>query len=212
MSSKIKLNSNDVLVVVDIQNDFCPGGALAVPHGDEIIPVVNRISRMFENVILTQDWHPEKHLSFASMHPEKNEYDIVQFFYGNQVLWPDHCVQGTWGAKLREDLDLSNCQLIIRKGFKPEIDSYSAFLENDHTTQTGLAGYLRERGIKRVFVVGLAYDYCVLYTTLDAVKLGFETYVIEDGCRAIGVHGSVEEALMKEDLGMVKISEADLVK
>jgi len=212
MANKKKLTDSDVLLVVDIQNDFCPGGALAVPLGNEIIPAVNRISRLFKNVICTQDWHPKDHSSFASMHPGKSEHDIVQFSYGNQVLWPDHCVQGTWGAELRGDLDMFNCQLIIRKGFNRDIDSYSAFLENDHMTHTGLKGYLHERGLKRIFILGLAYDYCVLYTFLDAVKLGFEAYVIEDGCRSIGVKGSVEEGLMRENLGMVKLCEADLVK
>jgi serine/threonine protein kinase len=185
---------NRVLIVVDIQNDFCPKGALAVPGGDEIVPIINKMSRRFSHVILTQDWHCEDHLSFATSHPGKKPLQTVQLTYGDQMLWPDHCVQNTEGAEFHPKLAVSNCELVIRKGYHREIDSYSAFFENDRQTPTGLAGYLRERGLTRLFVVGLATDFCVAYTALDARKLGFEVTVIEDACRGIGVEGSIEAA------------------
>jgi nicotinamidase/pyrazinamidase len=190
MSPTIAIRDSDVLVVVDLQNDFCPGGSLAVPKGDEVVPLVNRLGRVFPNVVLTQDWHPRGHRSFASVHPGKAPHDVVQFPYGAQILWPDHCVQGTSGAEFHEDLDLLNASLIVRKGFHPEIDSYSAFFENDRRTQTGLAGYLRERGLKRVFLAGLAFDFCVGYSAIDAVRQGFAALVIDDACRAIDVEDS----------------------
>ncbi len=185
---------NRVLLIVDIQNDFCPKGALAVAGGDEVVPVINRLSRRFAHVVLTQDWHCEDHLSFASSHPGKRAYDRVVLPYGEQILWPDHCVAGTPGADFHPALDLTHCELVIRKGYHREIDSYSAFFENDRQTPTGLAGYLRERGLVRLFLVGLATDFCVAYSALDARRLGFEVTVIEAGCRGIDIAGSLAAA------------------
>ncbi len=185
------ITGRDVLLVVDIQNDFCPGGRLPVAHGDEVVALANRLGQRFEHVVLTQDWHPAGHLSFASSHPGRQPYETIQVSYGTQVLWPDHCVQGTPGAALRTDLELPRAELILRKGFRPTIDSYSAFFENDHATPTGLAGYLRERGLERVFLVGLAFDFCVRYSAEDAASQGFAAAVIEDACRGIDVDGSV---------------------
>ncbi|GHD62815.1 nicotinamidase [Thalassobaculum fulvum] len=187
----------DMLIVVDVQNDFCPGGALAVPDGDAVVPVVNRLSERFAHRILTQDWHPAGHSSFASSHPGKAPFETVEMPYGTQVLWPDHCVQGTGGAAFHRDLALDGAELIVRKGFRAAIDSYSAFFENDRTTPTGLAGYLRDRGFESVVLVGLATDFCVAYSALDARRLGFTTTVVTDGCRAIDLNGSLEAA-MKE--------------
>jgi nicotinamidase/pyrazinamidase len=181
----------DVLLVVDVQKDFCPGGRLAVPRGDEVVPIVNRLAAKFTNVVVTQDWHPPGHLSFASSHPGKQPYQTVEVAYGPQVLWPDHCVQGTPGAKFREDLQIPHAALVIRKGFRRAIDSYSAFYENDRATPTGLAGYLRERALRRVFLAGLAFDFCVRYSAEDSHREGFEAIVIEDACRGIDVDGSV---------------------
>jgi nicotinamidase/pyrazinamidase len=181
----------DVLLVVDVQKDFCPGGRLAVPRGDEVVPIVNRLAAKFTNVVLTQDWHPPGHLSFASSHPGKQPFQTIEVVYGLQVLWPDHCVQGTPGAEFRDDLRVPHAALVIRKGFRRAIDSYSAFYENDRSTPTGLAGYLRERGLRRVFLAGLAFDFCVRYSAEDAHREGFEPVVIEDGCRGIDVDGSV---------------------
>jgi len=192
MSRDIVVRENDVLLVVDIQNDFCPDGALAVPHGDEVVPIVNRLAGRFRHVVLTQDWHPPDHGSFASLHPGRKPFDVIEVAYGPQILWPDHCVQGTVGAEFRADFDVPQAQLIIRKGFRREVDSYSAFRENDHRTPTGLAGYLRERGLTRVFVAGLAFDFCVRYSAEDAHAHGLEVVVIEDACRGIDVDGSVE--------------------
>jgi nicotinamidase/pyrazinamidase len=183
----------DVLLVVDLQNDFCPGGALAVPRGDEVVPIVNGLSRRFRHVLLTQDWHPPHHGSFASSHPGHQPYQVIRLPYGPQVLWPDHCIQGTPGAAFRSDLEIPHAQLIIRKGYRREIDSYSAFFENDHRTPTGLAGYLRERGLSRVFLAGLAFDFCVRWSAEDAHDSGFEVVVIEDACRGIDVEGSMAE-------------------
>ena len=185
---------NRVLLVVNIQNDFCPQGALAVPEGDQVVPIINRLSRRFAHVILTQDWHCEDHLSFASSHPGKQPLERIELSYGSQILWPDHCVQGTHGVQFHPDLDVANCELIIRKGYHREIDSYSAFFENDRQTPTGLAGYLRERGLTRIFLVGLATDFCVAYTALDACRLGFDVTVIEGACRGIDVDGSLAAA------------------
>jgi nicotinamidase/pyrazinamidase len=191
VSQDIVTGESDVLLVVDIQNDFCPDGALAVPKGDEVVPVVNRLARQFGHVVLTQDWHPVDHQSFASAHPGKKPFDVIEVDYGPQILWPDHCVQSTHGAAFRDDFDVPHAQLIIRKGFRREVDSYSAFLENDHETPTGLAGYLRERGLGRVFVAGLAFDFCVRYSAEDAHAHGFEVVVVEDACRGIDIDGSV---------------------
>jgi nicotinamidase/pyrazinamidase len=182
------------LIVVDVQNDFCPGGALAVPNGDEVVPVINRLAARFDNVVFTQDWHPRGHASFASSHPGKKPFETVELPYGAQVLWPDHCVQGTRGAAFHEGLELGKAQLVIRKGFHRDIDSYSAFLEADRKTTTGLAGYLKERGLKSLFVCGLATDFCVAWTALDARKAGFDVSVIEDACRAIDLEGSLKRA------------------
>jgi len=182
------------LIVVDVQNDFMPGGALAVPGGDEVVPVVNRLAARFDNVVLTQDWHPRGHASFASSHPGRKPFETIELAYGTQVLWPDHCVQGTAGAAIHSWLDIQKAQLVIRKGHHRGIDSYSAFLEADRKTATGLKGYLKERKIKRLFVCGLAVDFCVAWTALDASAAGFEVTVIEDACRAIDLEGSLERA------------------
>jgi len=183
----------DVLLVIDVQNDFCPGGQLAVADGDAVIPVIHRLAPLFQHVILTQDWHSPHHLSFASAHPGKHPFEQIEVSYGAQTLWPDHCVQGTKGADFHPDLNLTKAELILRKGFRPQIDSYSAFYENDGATATGLAGYLKERGLTRVFLGGLAYDFCVGYSALDARRCGFEATVIRDACRAIDLHGSVKQ-------------------
>jgi len=186
--------ATDCLIVVDVQNDFCPGGALEVPHGDELVPLVNRLARHFENVVLTQDWHPAGHASFASSHAGRKPFETVRLRYGRQVLWPDHCVQGTPGAALHKDLDIPRAQLVIRKGWHPKVDSYSAFLEADRRTKTGLDGYLRSRGVKRVFCVGLATDFCVAWTALDARRFRLQAVVIDDACRAIDTDGSLAAA------------------
>ena len=180
----------DALIVIDVQNDFCPGGALAVPDGDAVVPVVNRLQERFETVVLTQDWHPAGHRSFASSHGAE-PFGTVEMAYGTQVLWPDHCVQGTEGAALHPGLATKRASLLVRKGFRAGIDSYSAFFENDRRTVTGLAGYLRERGIGAVTLVGLATDFCVGYSALDAAGLGFRVRVVEDACRAIDLQGSL---------------------
>ena len=184
----------DALLVVDVQNDFMPGGALAVPRGDEIVPLVNRIAAEFENVILTQDWHPRGHVSFASSHAGRNPFEKIRLRYGVQVLWPEHCVQGTEGAALHADLAIAHAQLLLRKGCHERVDSYSAFLEADRKTRTGLDGYLKSRGIRRVFCAGLATDFCVAWTALDVRRFGFQAAVIEDACRAIDVEGSLAAA------------------
>ena len=185
------IHDSDVLVVVDIQNDFCPGGALAVPRGDEVVPLVNRLAAAFRNVVLTQDWHPRGHLSFASTHPGKRPFETFAAPYGPQVLWPDHCVQGTPGADFHRALQIPHAGLVLRKGLHRTIDSYSAFNENDRTTPTGLVGYLRARGLTRVFFAGLAFDFCVRYSAEDAHRETFAVFVIADACRGIDVDGSV---------------------
>jgi nicotinamidase/pyrazinamidase len=190
---RLKPENRDVLVVIDVQNDFCDGGALPVPGGQNVVPVIHRIGADFRHVILTQDWHPRDHHSFASQHPGRSAFDTVETDHGAQTLWPDHCVQGSMGAEFYPHLQLDNVELILRKGFRSNIDSYSAFRENDRRTHTGLAGYLRERGLGRVFLAGLAYDYCVRYSAIDSVHAGFETYVVEDACRAIAVGNTVED-------------------
>jgi nicotinamidase/pyrazinamidase len=188
------VSRHDVLIIVDAQNDFCSGGALAVPQGEAIVPVANRIAQRFAHVLATQDWHPPGHLSFASSHEGRKPFEQIDAPYGAQTLWPDHCVQGTKGAEFNGDLDLRRVELVIRKGFRLEIDSYSAFYENDRRTPTGLAGYLRERGFRRVFLAGLATDYCVHYSAIDARREGFDVVVIEDACRAIDLDGSLARA------------------
>ena len=190
----ISTSERDVLLVVDVQNDFMPGGALAVPAGDEIVPVVNALARRFANVVLTQDWHPRGHISFASSHPGCQPFDRIRLPYGEQILWPEHCVQGTSGAALHADLDVAHAQLVVRKGYHPDVDSYSAFVEADARHATGLAGYLRERGIRRVFLAGLATDFCVAWSAVDGRKAGFAVIVIDDACRAIDTGGSLAAA------------------
>jgi nicotinamidase/pyrazinamidase len=182
------------LIVVDVQNGFCDGGNLAVAGGAQVVPIINRLAPAFANIVITQDWHPAGHASFASAHSGKAAFDTTEMFYGSQVLWPDHCVQGTPDAALHADLHLPTAQLIIRKGFHAGIDSYSAFMEADRQTQTGLEAYLKQRGIRSVYVVGLATDFCVAWTALDASAAGFETTVIEDACRAIDMNGSLAAA------------------
>ncbi|MDS1136365.1 bifunctional nicotinamidase/pyrazinamidase [Nitratireductor indicus] len=192
--------ANEALIVIDVQNDFCPGGALAVAGGDQVVPVINALIGRFEHVVLTQDWHPAGHSSFASSHPGKAPFETVEMAYGTQTLWPDHCVQGTAGAAFHPGLEWTSAEMIIRKGFRKAIDSYSAFFENDHETPTGLSGYLRERGISRVTLAGLATDFCVAYSALDARRQGFDATAILEGCRAIDLGGSLATmtAKMKE--------------
>ena len=184
----------NALLIIDLQNDFCPGGRLAVPEGDAIMPLVNRLAVRFDCVLQTQDWHPPGHHSFASAHESKQPYDTVEMSYGTQVLWPDHCVQGTAGARFHKDLDTTSTQLVVRKGFRPDVDSYSAFFENDHETPTGLTGYLRERGIDALTLCGLAADFCVKWSALDGRKQGFDVYVVEDAVRGIDQDGSLADA------------------
>ncbi len=187
----------EVLIVIDVQNDFCPGGALAVAGGDAVVPLINAQMRRFAHVILTQDWHPAGHSSFASQHKGKSPFESIRMPYGPQTLWPDHCIQGTEGAAFHAGLDVNRAELIIRKGFRKEVDSYSAFFENDHVTPTGLGGYLQERGLRKVTFVGLATDYCVAYSALDARRLGLEATVLLDACRGIDLGGSVAVMLGK---------------
>ena len=191
MTGNVTIHDQDVLLVVDIQNDFCPAGRLAVPRGDEIVRPVNRLATRFAHVVLTQDWHPRGHLSFASAHSGRKPYETIEVSYGPQILWPDHCVQGTSGAEFRNGLQIAHAELILRKGYHRDINSYSAFYENDRRTHTGLAGYLRERGFTRVFLAGLAFDFCVRYSSEDAKHEGFDAIVIEDACRGIDVEGSM---------------------
>ena len=191
MTGRFAASDRDVLLVVDVQNDFCEGGGLAVPRGSEVVPLVNRLAGRFRNVVLTQDWHPAGHLSFASSHAGRQPYETIAMAYGPQVLWPDHCVQGTAGAEFRQDLRIPHAALVVRKGFRREIDSYSAFYENDRATPTGLSGYLRERALARVVLAGLALDFCVRWSAEDAHKNGFAAVVVEDACRTIDVAGSL---------------------
>jgi nicotinamidase/pyrazinamidase len=207
MSDAIKITDRDVLLVVDVQNDFCPGGNLAVPQGDEVVPVINQLAARFAHVILTQDWHPRGHLSFASSHSGKQPFETIEVAYGTQVLWPDHCVQGTPGAEFRPDLEIPHAELVLRKGYHRAIDSYSAFFENDRKTHTGLAAYLRERGLNRVFVAGLAFDFCVRFSCEDAHRQHFEAIVVEDACRGIDLAGSMRKtrhALAELGVGVVR--------
>jgi nicotinamidase/pyrazinamidase len=203
----VQTRSDDLLLVIDVQNDFCPGGALAVPRGDEVVPLINRLGARFAHVVLTQDWHPAGHLSFASTHPGKAPYQTIEATYGTQILWPDHCVQGTPGADLHKELQATHAELILRKGYHRDIDSYSAFFENDRTTHTGLAGYLRERSFTKIFLAGLALDFCVRYSAEDARREGFDVVVIEDACRGIDVDGSVAKTLATfEALGVRRVN------
>ncbi len=209
----IQINTaHDALIGIDIQNDFCPGGALEVVDGDQVVALTNALMVVFDHVLLTQDWHPAEHTSFAASHPGTNPFDSIEAPYGAQTLWPDHCVQGTAGAAFHDDLICDRAELIVRKGFRRDIDSYSAFFENDRTTPTGLAGYLRERGLKRLFLTGLATDFCIAFSALDARKEGFEVLVIEDACRAIDLDGSLAAAWQQMSaVGVKRIDSADLI-
>jgi nicotinamidase/pyrazinamidase len=206
----VKPAGDDVLLVVDVQNGFVPGGALPVEDGHAVVPVVNRLARAFEHVVLTQDWHPPGHASFASTHGKK-PFSTVRLHYGEQVLWPDHCVQGTWDAEFHPELNIAHVQLIIRKGHRRGIDSYSAFYEADGATPTGLAGYLRERGLRRVFLAGLATDFCVAWSAIDALRAGFPALVIDDACRGIDTGGSLARAWADmEAAGVQRIQSSDI--
>jgi nicotinamidase/pyrazinamidase len=211
-AAKIRPDAHSALIVVDVQNCFVTGGTLAVKNGEAVVPVINRIAPNFATVVMTQDWHTPGHVSFASAHPGKKPFDTIDLPYGTQVLWPDHCVQGTADAKLREDLDVSKAQVIIRKGYHRDMDSYSAFAEADHATPTGLGGYLKQRGIRSVFLAGLATDYCVAWTAIDARKAGFDTYVVEDACRAIDLNGSLAAAWQRMTAsGVTRIQSDDIM-
>jgi nicotinamidase/pyrazinamidase len=206
------IQATDVLLVIDMQNDFCPGGALAITGADAIVPIVNLLAAKFAHVLLTQDWHPPRHISFASTHPRAEPYSAIDAPYGRQTLWPDHCVQGTFGADFPALLSVPHAELILRKGFRTGIDSYSAFLENDHLTPTGLGGYLRERGLKRLFLCGLAYDFCVRHSAIDGTALDFECLVIEDACRAVDLPGSVVAADQAfAEAGVRRVGSADVL-
>lgn len=200
------------LIIVDIQNDFCPGGALAVKDGDKVIPIINQLTDKFDVIVQTQDWHPADHTSFASMHEGKEPYETIEKFYGEQVLWPDHCVQGTKGAEFHNDLKANPSQLIIRKGFRKEIDSYSAFFENDQKTVTGLSGYLKDQKVDTLYICGLATDFCVKWSALDGIKEGFNVFVIEDASKGIDLNNSVEKAWEEmENAGAVRIQSKDIL-
>lgn len=203
--------SRTALLVIDVQNDFIPGGQLPVPEGDLIVPLINRLGDRFKQVIITQDWHPPGHASFASSHPGREPYEVIELPYGAQTLWPDHCIRATTGAELHKGLNLPHAQLIIRKGCNPDIDSYSAFLEADRTTATGLAGYLKERGIDTVYLVGLALDFCVMFSALDARAAGFNVFVVLDACRAIDLDGSLAAAISRMQVAGVDLVSADQV-
>lgn len=203
--------SRTALLVIDVQNDFIPGGQLPVPEGDLIVPLINRLGDRFKQVIITQDWHPPGHASFASSHPGREPYEVIELPYGAQTLWPDHCVRATAGAELHKDLNLPHAQLIIRKGCNPDIDSYSAFLEADRKTTTGLAGYLKERGIDTLYLVGLALDFCVMFSALDARAAGFNVFVVLDACRAIDLDGSLAAAISRMQVAGVDLVSADQV-
>ena len=201
----------DALVVIDVQNDFCPGGALAVAEGDIVVPVINAVALRFANIAVTQDWHPPGHISFASTHG-KAPFETIELPYGRQVMWPDHCIQGSFGAELHPGLELLGAQAIVRKGFHPDVDSYSGLVEADRTTKTGLGGYLRERGITRIFLAGLATDFCVAWTALDARAAGFDVVLVEDACRAIDLGGSMAKATADmADAGVVTLASSALL-
>jgi nicotinamidase/pyrazinamidase len=204
----MQITAQDVLLVIDVQNDFCPGGALAVAFGDQVIAPIHRVARRFEHIVLTQDWHPAGHTSFAAAHGGKQPYEQVELSYGLQTLWPVHCVQGSHGAQLHPALRLPQAELILRKGYRPQIDSYSAFFENDRVTPTGLAGYLRERKLTRVFLAGLAYDFCVGYSALDARRLGLSAVILRDACRAIDLNGSVAESERQFSVAGVELADS----
>jgi nicotinamidase/pyrazinamidase len=211
MPGRVEVQASDALIGIDVQNDFCPGGALAVPRGDEVVPVFNRLAGRFRHVVLTQDWHPKGHVSFASSHPGRRPFETIHVEYGAQVLWPDHCIPGTRGAEFHPGLDTRPADLVVRKGNDPAIDSYSALYENDHRTSTGLAGYLRERGVRRLFLAGLATDFCVQYSALDARREGFEVFAVEDAVRGIDLEGSLAAAWTRMGgAGVHRVRETDL--
>jgi nicotinamidase/pyrazinamidase len=210
-AASIKIDGLSALLVIDVQNCFLPGGSLAVKDGEQVIPVINRLAKGFADVILTQDWHTPGHTSFASVHPGKKPFETIDLAYGKQVLWPDHCVQGTDGAALSKDLSIPQAELIIRKGYHQDVDSYSAFTEADGKTTTGLAAYLKARNLQRLFITGLATDFCVAWTALDARKAGFEAFVIEDACRGIDTQGSLAKAWADMDkAGVKRIQSGDI--
>ena len=210
-AAAIKPDDTSALLVIDVQNCFLPGGSLAVKDGEQVIPVINRIAKGFANVVMTQDWHTAGHISFASSHDGKKPFETVDLAYGKQVLWPDHCVQGTDSALISKDLSIPQAGLVIRKGFHKDVDSYSAFTEADGKTTTGLAAYLKARNLQRLFVAGLATDFCVAWTALDARKAGFETYVVEDACRGIDTQGSLAKAWSDMDkAGVKRIQSGDI--
>jgi nicotinamidase/pyrazinamidase len=207
----IPVDDKSVLIVVDVQNCFLPGGSLAVKDGDQVVPVINRIAQKFAHVVLTQDWHTPGHVSFASTHSGKAPFEMIKLPYGDQVLWPDHCVQGTPGAEISKEISIAHATLVVRKGFNKNMDSYSAFLEADHKTPTGLGGYLKERSLARVFVAGLATDFCVAWTAMDAQRLGFETFVVDDASRGIDNRGSLAAAwTAMQNAGVKRIKSDDL--
>jgi nicotinamidase/pyrazinamidase len=208
----ITLQPTDALLAVDLQNDFCPGGTLEIAGGDEIVPVVNALAQKFAHVLLTQDWHPPAHISFASAHPGAKPYQTIAAPYGPQTLWPDHCIQNTHGAEFHPGLDIPHAELVLRKGFHRGIDAYSAFLENDHITPTGLAGYLRERGLRRLFLCGLAYDFCVRFSAIDGTSQDFECLVIEDATRAVKLPGSIEATRQAfAEAGILRIQSEEIL-
>ncbi len=207
----IKVDDASALLVIDVQNCFLPGGSLAVKDGDQVIPVINRLAKGFANVVLTQDWHTAGHISFASSHAGKQPFEVIDLTYGKQVLWPDHCVQGTDGAALSKELSIPQAELVIRKGYHKDVDSYSAFTEADGKTTTGLAAYLKARNLQRLFIAGLATDFCVAWTALDARKAGFDAYVVEDACRGIDTQGSLAKAWADMDkAGVKRIKSSDI--
>lgn len=211
MRNRIRPDASGALIVVDVQNCFVTGGTLPVPHGEDVVSVINHLAPAFQNVVVTQDWHTPGHISFASAHPGSKAFETITLAYGDQVLWPDHCVQGTSDAALNPELKLPQTQLIVRKGFHKDVDSYSAFEEADRRTPTGLEGYLKQRGITTLFVTGLATDFCVQWTALDARRLGFKTYVVEDACRGIDINGSVAAAWRAmSDSGVIRIQSTDI--
>jgi nicotinamidase/pyrazinamidase len=210
-AGKVAIDDKSALVVVDVQNCFLPGGSLAVKDGEQVIPIINHLAKSFANVVLTQDWHTPEHVSFASAHAGKKPFDVIKLRYGDQVLWPDHCVQGTSGADISKDISVPQAELVIRKGYHKDMDSYSAFFEADHETPTGLSGYLKQRGLETVFITGLATDFCVAWTAMDARRSGFTTYVVEDGCRGIDIQGSLAAAwAAMEKAGVNRIKSEDL--
>jgi len=210
-AGSIKIDDASALLVIDVQNCFLPGGSLAVKDGDAVVPVINKLAKGFANVVMTQDWHTPGHVSFASAHAGKKPFEVIDLAYGKQVLWPDHCVQGTDGASLSKDLSIPQAELIVRKGYHKDTDSYSAFTEADGKTTTGLAAYLKARAIQRVFVAGLATDFCVAWTAMDARKAGFEASVIEDACRGIDTQGSLAKAWADmEKAGVKRIQSSDI--